>query len=258
MRTNLFVWQIGRSLGAVALAMTMSACNLETQQIPPVSAPSEYGLAITAAASPDQLPRDGASQSTITVTARGPQGQPLANQRISVGFVAPSASGGALSTNQVTTATDGRAEFTVTAPSSTVPGDTIRIALVPVGTNFDNATMTTVALMLTPSNPQAPNGTFTHAPAAPEVNQTVAFDASGTTDDGAYCYDSCTYTWDFGDGSTATGRTATRAFSSAGVRSVTLTVRDVMGALSVVTRSVSVTAPTVPVASVMASPAQLR
>ena len=254
MRTIFSVRQIARPVGTVALAMAVSACNLETQQVPAVSAPSEFGVAITAAALPDQLTRDGASQSTVSVTARGPQGQSLANQRIGLSFVAPSASGAALSSNEVTTGSDGHASFTVTAPPSTMPGDNLRIALTPVGSNFDNTAVRTVALVLTPSNPSAPNGTFTHTPATPALNETVSFDASSSTDNGALCYDACTYAWDFGNGATATGRTSTHAFSTSGSRSVTLSVRDGAGAIGVVTRTVTVAAPTAPVAAITLSP----
>ena len=258
MRTNFFVRRIARPVGAVALATAVAACNLETQPVPAVSAPSEFAVAITVAALPDQLPRDGASQSIISVTARGPQGQPLANQRLSLTFVSPSAAGAALSTNEVTTAADGRAVFTVTAPPSTVPGDDLRIALTPVGSNSDNAASRTVALVLTPSNPSAPNGTFTNTPTSPALNENVAFDASSTTDDGRYCYDACTYSWDFGDGSSASGLTATHAYSSSGPRSVRLTVRDAAGAVSVVTRTVTVLAPTDPVASIVMLPTSAK
>jgi PKD repeat protein len=254
MRTIFSVRQIARPVGAVALAMTVSACNLETQQVPAVSAPSEFGIAITVAALPDQLPRDGASQSTVSVTARGPQGQPLANQRISLSFVSPSAPGAALSSNEVTTTSDGHAVFTVTAPPSTMPGDNLRIALTPIGTNFDNAAARTVALVLTPSNPSAPNGAFTNTPSAPALYETVTFDASATSDDGALCFDVCTYAWDFGDGSTATGRTATHAFSTSGPRTIALTVRDAAGAVSAMTRTVTVAAPTAPIAYITMSP----
>ena len=50
-----------------------------------------------------------------------------------------------------------------------------------------------------------------------------------------------TYAWDFGDGSTATGRTASRTYAAAGTYTVRLTVTDTQGATGTTTRQVSVT-----------------
>src|SRR5262245_16681513 len=116
MTSILFVRRIAQWLGALALAMAVSGCDLKNQDIPAITGPSEFGVAITVAALPDQLERDGASQSTVSLTARGPQGQPLGNQRIALSFVSPSAAEATLSVNEVTTSADGHAVFTVTAP----------------------------------------------------------------------------------------------------------------------------------------------
>ncbi|MBC7723892.1 MAG: PKD domain-containing protein [Burkholderiaceae bacterium] len=48
------------------------------------------------------------------------------------------------------------------------------------------------------------------------------------------------YAWDFGDGSTATGATASHTYASAGTRTVTLTVTDDRGATNVATQPVTV------------------
>ena len=52
MRTNSFVRQIASPVGAVALAIAVSACNLETQDVPAISGPSEFGLSLTISATP--------------------------------------------------------------------------------------------------------------------------------------------------------------------------------------------------------------
>ena len=154
-----------QSLAALALAAAVSGCSLENEAIPAVAAPSEFGVSITASALPDQLTRDGASQSVVTVTARGSNGQPLGNQRSMVGFVSPSASGAALSVNDVTTSADGRAVFNVIAPPRSAAGDVLTVSLTPVGSNFDNAAVRTFTIALTPSNPSAPVPSFTFTPA---------------------------------------------------------------------------------------------
>jgi PKD repeat protein/RNA polymerase subunit RPABC4/transcription elongation factor Spt4 len=70
---------------------------------------------------------------------------------------------------------------------------------------------------------QNPSASFTSSPASPKVDETVTFNASGSTDaDGTID----TYSWDFDDGDTATGKTTTHSYSSAGTYTVTLTVTD--------------------------------
>jgi hypothetical protein len=49
-----------------------------------VDRPRRLGLSITMTASPDQLPRDGSSQSVITLSARNPQNQPIVGERLSL------------------------------------------------------------------------------------------------------------------------------------------------------------------------------
>nr|WP_284288172.1 PKD domain-containing protein [Angustibacter aerolatus] len=66
------------------------------------------------------------------------------------------------------------------------------------------------------------------------------------------------YAWDFGDGQTGTGATASHTYATAGTKTVTLTVTDDEGATGVVSKAVSVTAPNVaPTAAFTSSAANL-
>jgi PKD repeat protein len=75
------------------------------------------------------------------------------------------------------------------------------------------------------------------------VELNCTFDASGSSDpDGTIA----SYSWTFGDGSTATGQVATHAYSSGGSYSVKLTVKDDLGATGQTTKTASPTDPVPP------------
>ncbi|MGQ0797821.1 MAG: PKD domain-containing protein [Methanobacteriota archaeon] len=74
------------------------------------------------------------------------------------------------------------------------------------------------------------------------LGMTVEVDASGSASELGPI---STYAWDFGDGATATGVTATNTYSTAGRRTVTLTVTDSTGAQATATRYVSPSSTTV-------------
>jgi len=66
---------------------------------------------------------------------------------------------------------------------------------------------------------------------------TVTFDGSTSSD---IDFDTLSYTWDFGDGSTGTGKITTHKYSKGGIYTATLTVSDGNGGTSVLTKSVVV------------------
>jgi large repetitive protein len=240
---------------AMVAALLTGACTLEKQTQPSMIGPAELGLSISMRAAPDQLPRDGTSQSVVTLTARDSTSQPIAGQHLSLSLSSTSPSGAAISQAEVTTNSAGTATFSVTAPTEASTGDSITIFAVPVGTNADNARERSISILVTPTNTGAPTAAFVFSPASPDMGQPVTFDASTTTDEGAACT-SCGFTWSFGDGSTGTGRVVTHVFSAAGTYTVTLTAIDSVGTSSrLVTQAVTVAATTIPTnVSVTASP----
>ncbi|MFT4216806.1 MAG: PKD domain-containing protein [Micropruina sp.] len=93
---------------------------------------------------------------------------------------------------------------------------------------------------------RAPSAAFSYT----KSFQTVNVDASGSTDpDGAVA----SYAWDFGDGTTATGVTASHTYASAGTYSVTLTVTDAQGLTNSTTQSVVAAQNQAPVAAFAAT-----
>jgi PKD repeat protein len=98
----------------------------------------------------------------------------------------------------------------------------------------------TVTTNLPPVAAFAVTGSFT----------TRTFDATASTDpDGTIA----SYAWNFGDGATASGVTATHTYAVTGTYSVTLTLTDDVGAVSTLTKSVSAAPNQAPIAAFSAA-----
>ena len=233
---------------ALLMAATLAGCTMKEQEPPDLAGPSEFGTSIAVAASPDLLTQDGASQSVVTVTARDANGQPVRNlslrAEIQVGGTV--ADFGSLSARSIATGSDGRATFVYTAPpaaAAAVDNFTIvNIAIVPVGSDFANSVTRVASLRLVPPGivlpPDGLRPAFTMNPDDPEDHQPVIFDASTSQAPGNNPIVS--YSWNFGDGHTASGRTVTHEFSSAGTYVVTLTVSDAYGRTASAMQSLTV------------------
>jgi PKD repeat protein len=253
MKTHTFLRMAARAVLAGLVMLTVS-CELGRQGAPPLSGPSEFGLSVTLAANPDRLPRDGSSRSIVMVTARDHQGQPKANQRITLSLGDGSALA-ALSATEVQTGNDGRASFDVVAPQPTATGNSIVIMATPFLDNADNAAPRMVAIAITgASNRTAPSPSFVVTPASPEVNQVATFDASATMDEGVQCLNLCFYAWDFDDGTTASGRQVTHAFTVGRPHNVALTVTDPTGLSETLRRLVIATVPSAPTVVLTVAP----
>lgn len=252
MRMNSLRQLAARAAVAVAAA-AIAACSLDKQEPPALAGPSDLGLSIAMSASPDQLPRDGTSQSVVTLTARDPQGRPVAGQRIALSLGVSAAQGASLSQTEVVTGSAGQATFAVTAPSAGSIGD-ILIVATPLGGDALNATSRAISIAAIPRNNSAPqfptppfavscaSGLNANCTTNPEVGEVVTFDASGVTDEGVTC-NSCAFRWSFPGEGTATGQIVSHAFGAAGTFVVTLTVTDAGGISATAQRNVTVSAP---------------
>jgi PKD repeat protein len=233
-------------LTAVVCAMVFaSGCTLADQSAPPLAGPSGLGLSMAVTASPEILPRDGSSTSVISIHANYPD-------RPFKGRLLLSASAGTVSATEVST-TDGNAAFVYTAPGLNESVSTVTVVVTPVE-NGDLANNTPRSVRIAVMGPDVPVASFTFIPSSPTLGETVTFDGSGSRLGGVPCGASCTYQWNFGDGSSATGLAVQHAFTSVGAQNVTLTVNGPAGTSNSVTRVVIVAPPALPVADFTATP----
>ncbi len=91
------------------------------------------------------------------------------------------------------------------------------------------------------SDPARPTPAFTFSPTDPQPGDTVTFNAAASLPSSGRQIVS--YTWDFGDGGTATGATASHVFASERTYTVTLTIVDDAGTKAVLAKTVTVEIP---------------
>jgi len=97
-----------------------------------------------------------------------------------------------------------------------------------------------------------PTASFTFSPSAPEVLQSVFFNAAASRAGTGRTIVS--YDWTFGDGGTGSGVTTTHRFGTPGSYTVTLTVTDDIGKTGTTSQSVSLGADLLPTADFVYSP----
>jgi PKD repeat protein len=254
-----------RILIATLAGAALAACTVHEQEAPPLQGPSEYALRLSLQAIPDAIIQDGGSQSVLNIEAAGPDGRPVNGLALRVDMAVDGFAQdfGTLSSRSAVTGSDGRARVTYTAPQapreSTGIGTIVTLLVTPIGNDFRGQVARQVDVRVIPPGViLPPNGqpvpAFTISPSPATAFSVTTFDASNTTDEGVRCGNRCTYSWNFGDGDTASGVTTQHTFREAGSFAVTLTVRDERGQEGALTQSVTVSAGTPPTASFTYSP----
>ena len=108
---------------AIALALiATAACTVKDTQAPPLSGPSGLALTLNVNAIPDSINQDGGSQSSVKVTAIGPDGKGISGLalRLDMSVNGLPQDYGTLSARSVVTNGDGVATAVYTAPPSPV------------------------------------------------------------------------------------------------------------------------------------------
>jgi PKD repeat protein len=252
-----------RNAATVAVALLLAACTTHKQEAPPLTGPSAMGTSIVLTASPDVLTLDGASQSLLQIQAYDNNGQPLRNvaMRLDVAVDNAITDYGTLSAKNVVTDTAGRATAVYTAPkapTSNARDTTVQLLVTPLGGDFANSTPRVVNIRLTPPGvvapPTSPLLPAFNAP-APTVGNASVFQANVTDADGNDATSQITsYQWNFGDGSTASGRSVTHTYSTPGTYNVSLTITDILNRTKTINSSVTVGQGALPTAAFVASP----
>ena len=233
-----------------ALAVAASGCTSSKVSAPSLTGPSTYGLGMSLTADPQILTQDGISRSAIDIRTLDQNGSATsASLKVAIQVNGVTTDFGSLSAHSVATDSSGQATVSYTAPAaSTDPsysGSYVTVVVTPNDTRYPDSPSRSVNIHLVPSGTILPPVSFTPAftmtPSTPGAFDTVAFDASSTTNPNN---NTLSYAWTFGDGSTATGVTASHSYSSPGSYSVTLTVTNANNQSATVTKGVTVGAST--------------
>ena len=252
-----------RFVGLMLTAATLAGCTLNDQEAPDLSGPSGLSLSMSIAAAPDHLMQDGSSQAVITATARDAAGAPISG--LGINWSVSSSDGSHVEPTPIFAVTNaqGQAQTRVTAPAppAQMPSSPVKLQVSAQAQGLDASTSApgfernrmTVEVELvppagTPSINRAPVASFTIVPVVGNINQSITFDASATTDEGTFCGSACTYRWDFGDFSTDSGMTVSHSFTLPQSYRITLTVTDARGGVDSESRTLVINGPAAPVA----------
>ena len=223
-------------VAALAAATLSAACTHETT-VPALSGPSALSTTLNVTATPDRISQDGSATSTIQVQAIGPNGRALSGipVRLDLFLDGVLQDFGSLTSKNLTTGSDGvaRAVYTAPPPTTSQVVTTVTVRAVPVGTDAQTSNVFAADIRLMPTGvvlPPAgpPTAVFTVSPTPVLLNVPTTFDASASQP-GTGAVAVTSYQWNFGDGTTASGKVVTHTYTTTGTYSGTLTVTNDRG-----------------------------
>src|SRR3954469_18626248 len=264
--------------GIAGVLVATAGCTVKNTEAPPLTGPSGLALSLNVNAIPDSISQDGGSQSSVKITAIGPDGKPVAGLPVRVDTVVNGLAQdfGTLSARSVVTNTAGTATVVFTAPPSSgvfgtcsgLPGNCVAIVATPTSTNFATANPEQALIRLVPTGvilPPAttPTAAFTSSPTAP-ASVPIVFDAStscgGPVSAAGACQITSTLTssWNFGDGFSGSAAVVSHSYSTAGKFTVTLTVTNDRGVSASVSKDETISDSVPPKPVVVFSPTAIR
>ena len=234
-------------------AVLVSGCTVHQTEAPDLTGPSELALSVSMAASPDTLFSGGLQQSSITVTAKDPNGAPKANQPFALYTVVGggAVAYGTLSVQTAVTGSDGRATAIYTMPTFTpfdagTPSRRVSVAAVPIGTDYVGANPHYVELLVVPppvptAVAGAPSASLTASATTVKVGQLVSF--NGSASQAASGHSIVLWYWNFGDSllNEEHGFDASHTFASPGTYTVVLGIQDDTGKIGSAYKTIVVT-----------------
>src|SRR4051812_7718627 len=202
---------------AIAALTGLAGCTVKDVDTPALAGPSTFAHSLVMVADRNTLTQNGVDFTDIRITSISPTGQSEnLSLRAQVFVDGVAQDFGTLSTKSpITPAT---IRYTAPAASTLAAGqvpETVTIAVTPSSSgDFRGEVARQLDLRLVPQGIILPSNpglvpAFTFSPASPQAFQSATFDASTTTNGGTACNSACSYAWDFGDGSTGSGITAT-------------------------------------------------
>lgn len=236
---------------AGAAAVLTAACTVHSKDAPALSGPSALATSLNITATPDHISLDGASQSSITVQALGPDGRGISGLPIHLDllFNGSVQDYGSLTTKSIVTGSDGTARAVYTAPSPTAnqTAATVTVRASALSNDSQGTNVFTADIRLMPTGvvlppAGAPTASFAFTPTPVSIAVPTTFDASASTP-GTNAVSIASYAWDFGDGTGGqSGRIVTHTFTTSGSFRVSLTVTNDRGLTATTSQTVAVSA----------------